>query len=135
MDKNRSMPPGTIIPEIPYPDIDEAAEWLCRVLQFRRRLRIGNHRFQLSFGAGSVVATSRGDRAPSRCSIMVRVEDVDAHWEHARSQGARVLNPPMSYPYGERQYTVEDLAGHAWTFSQAIKDVDPADWGGVLFTE
>lgn len=43
---------------------------------------------------------------------------------------ARILHPPTDYPYGERQYEVEDLAGHRWTFSQTIADVAPEEWGG-----
>lgn len=39
---------------------------------------------------------------------------------------------PTSFEYGERQCSVEDLAGHRWTFSQTLDDVDPADWGGEL---
>jgi uncharacterized glyoxalase superfamily protein PhnB len=45
-------------------------------------------------------------------------------------QGARILDPPTNFPYGERQYVVEDLAGHRWTFTQTIADVAPEDWGG-----
>jgi len=37
---------------------------------------------------------------------------------------------PADYPYGERQYTAEDLAGHVWTFSLSINDVAPEEWGG-----
>jgi hypothetical protein len=43
---NRSMPPGTIIPELAYPDVREAARLLCRAFGFRERLRIANHRVQ-----------------------------------------------------------------------------------------
>jgi hypothetical protein len=32
------------------------------------------------------------------------------------------------YPYGERQYTVEDPSSHRWAFSEAIADVDPKSW-------
>jgi uncharacterized glyoxalase superfamily protein PhnB len=39
---------------------------------------------------------------------------------------------PRNFIYGERQYTVEDLAGHQWTFSETLEDVDPALWGGEL---
>jgi uncharacterized glyoxalase superfamily protein PhnB len=63
--------------------------------------------------------------------VLVKVEDVDAHHEHAREHGARILSPPTDYPYGERQYSVEDLAGHHWTFTQAIADLAPEDWGGT----
>ena len=132
MVKNRSMPPGTVIPEIPYPDVNQAAEWLSRAFGFAERLRIGNHRVQLTFGEGSIVATSQAGQSPPRYSLLVHVENADAHHERARNHGARILNPPTDYPYGERQYTAEDLAAHTWTFSQTIKDVDPAEWGGLL---
>ena len=39
---------------------------------------------------------------------------------------------PTDQMYGERQYNAEDLAGHRWTFTQTLADVDPADWGGQL---
>jgi uncharacterized glyoxalase superfamily protein PhnB len=34
-------------------------------------------------------------------------------------------------PFGERQYTVQDHAGHWWTFSQHVADLAPEDWGAV----
>jgi uncharacterized glyoxalase superfamily protein PhnB len=64
-------------------------------------------------------------------SVMVTVEDVDAHHEHARQCGAQILSPPADYRYGERQYTVQDLGGHGWTFTQTIADLAPEDWGGT----
>ena len=75
---------------------------------------------------------SRGERYRSH-SIMVRVEDVDAHYKRSRQHGARIIRQPADLPYGERQYTVEDLAGHVWTFSESIADVAPEDWGGKSF--
>jgi uncharacterized glyoxalase superfamily protein PhnB len=139
MKANRSMPPGTIIPELAYGDVSTAVAWLCKTFGFRERLRIGNHRSQLVFGEASVivVARSSGSAAESRPvqathSIMVRVAEVDRHYEHAVRRGARIINHPADFPYGERQYTAEDLAGHVWTFSQSIADVDPQEWGGML---
>jgi uncharacterized glyoxalase superfamily protein PhnB len=38
---------------------------------------------------------------------------------------------PTDFPYGERQYGAEDLAGHHWTFSETLADVAPEDWGGI----
>lgn len=64
-------------------------------------------------------------------AIMVRVPDVDAHFSHARERNAWILHDPTDYPYGERQYEVEDLGGHRWTFSQTIADVAPEQWGGT----
>ena len=70
---------------------------------------------------------SHGDGLPrpggAAYSVMVRVDDADAHHARAREHGATILDPPRDFPYGERQYTVEDLAGHRWTFSETIADV------------
>jgi uncharacterized glyoxalase superfamily protein PhnB len=118
---------ATVIPELGYGDPRKAADWLCEAFGFRIRLRIGDHRVQLVFGDGALVAT---DRPGGRGSVMVRVEDVDAHHAHAEAAGAIIVRPPTDYSYGERQYTAEDPAGHRWTFSQSIADVDPTVWGG-----
>jgi uncharacterized glyoxalase superfamily protein PhnB len=127
------MPPSVVIPVLSYPDVREAVGWLCRSFGFVERLRIGDHRAQLSFGEGSIVVTGQpGEPVGSGPSVMVRVADVYSHCEHARQLGARIISPPADYPYGERQYTAEDLGGHRWTFSQTIADVDPRDWGGTL---
>lgn len=135
MSTNRSMPSSVIIPELPYADVREAVDWLCRTFGFTERLRIGNHRAQLSFGEGSLVVTQRSAESNASLSVMVRVDDVDEHYEQARQSGAQIISPPTDYPYGERQYTAEDLGGHRWTFSQTIADVDPETWGGILFED
>jgi uncharacterized glyoxalase superfamily protein PhnB len=64
--------------------------------------------------------------------IMVRVDDVDSHYERAQAHGARILQPPTNFPYGERQYSVADPGGHVWTFSQTIADAAREEWGGTL---
>lgn len=134
---NRSMPPGHVIPVLGYPDVPSAITWLCDTFGYTVRWRVGAHRAQLNVGNGTVAVTEHEGRRGSRHrveppqSVMVRVEDVNAHHERARKRGARILHPPADFPYGERQYTVEDLAGHVWTFSQSIADVAPEAWGGT----
>jgi uncharacterized glyoxalase superfamily protein PhnB len=130
---NRSMPPGAIIAELAYADVAAAAAWLCEHFGFTERLRIGDHRRQLTFdGASVVVVQGSADRPPVGHALMVSVADVDSHYERVRRSGARVSGPPTDFPYGERQYSAQDPGGHHWTFSQSIADVDPASWGGVL---
>ena len=74
------MPPGTIIPELPYADVRAAAEWLCRAFGFSQRLRIGDHRVQLRLGDAALVVVQHGAAGPAGAGgIMVRVADVDAH--------------------------------------------------------
>jgi uncharacterized glyoxalase superfamily protein PhnB len=139
MKLNRSVPAPTVIPVLIYPDVREAVAWLDAAFGFTERLRIGeNHRAQLQFGDGAViVADVRGDRRPPQAgevthSVTVRVEDARAHCARARQRGARILMEPTDFEYGERQYTAEDFAGHQWTFSETLADVDPAEWGGTL---
>ena len=131
---NRSMPPGAIIPELGYSDVDAAAAWLCTAFGFRERLRIGNHRRQLVYGGEAIVVTGAEGKAAGerRHAVMVRVADVDAHCAQARQAGARILGEPQTYFFGERQYAAEDIGGHVWTFSQSVADVAPEEWGGKL---
>lgn len=124
------MPQCAVIPVLGYDDVGAACTWLCRTFGFTERWRVGNHRAQLAVGDGAVAVTE-GGAAPDSSSVMVRVEDVDAHHARAQCHGTRILQPPTDYPYGERQYTAEDLAGRRWTFSQTIADVAPEEWGGV----
>jgi uncharacterized glyoxalase superfamily protein PhnB len=144
---NRSIPRCTVIPELVYPDVVEAVKWLCDAFGFTLRIGMGNHRAQLNVGDGAIVVmeppVGEGSKSSGRAEsgtplrggfadeVMVRVADVHSHHEHAKEHGARVVRPPADYPYGERQYTVEDFAGHRWTFTHSIADVAPEDWGGT----
>lgn len=135
---NRSIPDATFIPVRSYPDLDAAVTWLRDVLGCRERLVIPGHRVQMTLGNGAVVAAAwdaaavpaTGGRPPA--SLMVRVSDIDAVYARALASGAEGLSAPTDQMYGERQAQVRDPAGHAWTLTQTIADVDPASWGGVL---
>ena len=135
MRTNRSIPAAVVIPELAYVDVSAAAKWLCEKFGFTERLRIANHRIQLLVGGGAMVVTERASgsgQVDSAHSVLVRVENVDHHYEKALAEGVRIIRPPQTYPFGERQYTAEDFGGHVWTFSQTIDDIDPASWGGIL---
>lgn len=131
---NRSVPRCTVIPELAYADVGEAADWLGKAFGFSVRIRIGTHRIQMNVGDGAIVLTERrageDDGVDVGHSVMVRVEDAQAHHDRAKYAGAKILRPPTDFPYGERQYNVQDLGGHFWTFTQSIKDVAPEEWGG-----
>lgn len=133
---NRSIPAAIVIPVLAYPDVNEAAAWLCDVFGFSVRLRIGSHRVQLNVGEGAVIVREmRPNEAKERLgegqSVTIRVEDTDAHCKRARLHGARITQDPITHAYGERQYNAVDYAGHSWTFSQSVADVHPEEWGGT----
>ena len=138
MQPNRSIPAATVIPVLVYSDVRAAVAWLSDALGFAERVRIGDgHRAQLSVGDGGavIVADVHGDKHPPQPGIVthllkVRVADVDAAFERARGHGARVIAEPADRPYGERECTIEDPAGHRWQLTQTLRDVAPEEWGG-----
>jgi uncharacterized protein (DUF952 family)/uncharacterized glyoxalase superfamily protein PhnB len=130
---NRTMPAAVVIPQLVYDDVSAAVRWLCETFGFSVRWQAGEHRAQLEVPGGGCVVVTSGHSSfvlPGRNSVLVRVDDVDAHYARTRERGATILDPPSDQPYGERQYTAEDLGGHHWAFSQSIADLAPEDWGG-----
>ncbi len=136
---NRSAPPATVTPVLVYPDVRAAVAWLESALGFEERVRIGEaHRAQLRVGTDGAIVVADvhgGQVAPSggvvTQLVKVRVPDVDAACDRARDAGARVLEEPTTYEYGERSCVVEDPAGHRWELTQTVRDVEPEEWGGI----
>src|SRR5215470_3203522 len=94
---NRSIPNSVVIPELAYPDVAEAADWLCRAFGFRKRLMIANHRAQLLIGSsGAMVVTEAPPNSDlgARHSIMIRVENAHEHHANAARAGAQILRVP-----------------------------------------
>ena len=142
--KNRSAPDAAVIPVLYYPDVRKAVEWLTSVLPLTERLRIGDHRCQLSHVNGAVVIANRGGHAdadpstlqpPGAHSVMLRVTGLDEIFDRVKKTGARVLAEPQDHMYGERQCSFLDPWGRPWTLSETIFDSDPVDWGGELLGE
>jgi len=148
---NRSRPPGAVVPTVFYEDVEKAIDWLCGAFGFTERLRYGREGrvdgAQLAIGEGAVMlgvtrvgqspgwADSAEFRPPRAGEVGVvlgvHVQDVDRHYERAKRFGARIVQAPETYPFGERQYTAEDFAGYRWAFSQSIADVPPEEWGAT----
>lgn len=136
--RNASVPPYSVLPVLAYDDVRAAVGYLTPVFGFAERVRIGDHRAQLSAGDGAVIVAdaTRGRRSPAAAdgvtqSVMVRVEDLDAHYRAVVAAGAQVTSEPADYAYGERQYSVRDPGGHLWTFTESVADIAPETWGGV----
>jgi predicted enzyme related to lactoylglutathione lyase len=132
--ENRSAPPGPIVPCLSYENVDQAIAWLCGAFGFTERLRTGPepdgaiHHAQLAVGLGAIILTTE-PRSAHVQRVFVPVADVDLHCERAKAFGAEILSPPANCAFGERQYSVADLARNRWTFSQSIADVPPGEWG------
>lgn len=120
----------------------EAIDWLCKAFGFEVRLKIENDdgslvHSELTYGDGLIMVSEPKDkfpfmRAPTRDggantqSLMVYVDDLDAHLKRARAAGAKIVTEPETHDYGDeywsdRIYEAEDIGGHHWWFSQRMK--------------
>ena len=132
---NRSVPADTVLPHISYQNIADAIGWLARTFGFTEHYRYGApgaiDGAQMHLGnAWIMLKGARGGASPAQLgygtqSLTVFVDDVDAHFQQAKSAGAKIVEDLHETMYGERQYGVEDLEGHRWLFSRHVRDVSP----------
>jgi uncharacterized glyoxalase superfamily protein PhnB len=128
---NRTMPRATVMPVLTYEDLAAAIDWLSDAFGFVERWRADDHRAFLEYEGGAIMLGGADAGPASAASVMVRVRQLGAHYDRARAHGVQITSEPRDYPYGERQYSAVDLAGHDWTFTQSITDVAPEEWGGT----
>ncbi|MDP8910650.1 MAG: VOC family protein [Actinomycetota bacterium] len=131
-----------ITPYLLYEDCESALDFLARAFGFEEQLRSiapdGTRVWhaEMRLGDGAIMMGDPGDhyRNPKRLGqetvgIYVEVDDVDAHFERARSAGAEILEEPADKEYGHRRYTARDPEGHHWFFAQVVEQVAPEAWG------
>lgn len=53
-------------------------------------------------------------------TMAVMVDDVDAHFERAKAQGAEISYEPVDQPYGYREYSARDNEGGLWSFMKPL---------------
>lgn len=142
MQKNRSVPTNVVLPHVTYQNVGAAIEWLTRVFGFTEHYRYGDPAnpdgAQMRLGDAWIMVNSarpgRSSPAQAGCgtqSLTVFIDDVEAHFEKAKSAGAKIVEDLNETVYGEFQYGVLDLDGHHWLFSRHARDVSPDEWGAV----
>jgi len=124
-----------------YRDVAEAAAWLSRAFGFVEHYRYGDPVSGAQMSAGNawimLKRTQRPEATPKELgfetqSLTVFVEDVEAHFERAKSAGVTLLEDLHETVYGELQYAAEDLDGHHWLFSRHARDLNPEQWGATV---
>src|SRR5437868_4451046 len=73
-----------------------------------------------------------GTRSPqhyggSPVSVLLYLEDVDAVFNRAVAEGAKVVRQPQDMFYGDRTSWVIDPFGHSWYIHTHVKDVSPEE--------
>jgi uncharacterized glyoxalase superfamily protein PhnB len=109
-----------------YEDPAGAARWLARVFQLGSWSGIpadGEDPEWIELHHGNVALLlfplegQRSQDAPLTHMPWAYVDDLDAHFAHAKAAGATIVSEIEQHGY--RAYTAEDLEGRLWTFAQA----------------
>ncbi|MEU4196315.1 VOC family protein [Kribbella sp. NPDC026611] len=72
---------------------------------------------ELHVGDAAVLLFKRTEPVTKDHTVWVYVDDLEAHFAHAESRGAKIVEP--IHHHGFSAYEAEDLEGHHWTFVQA----------------
>jgi uncharacterized glyoxalase superfamily protein PhnB len=109
-----------------YEDPAAAARWLAEVFQLRSWSGVPEEDekpdwIELHHGNVAIILLLGGGRPPEDAPVThvpwAYVDDLDAHFAHAKAAGATIVSE--IHKLGYRAYTAEDLGGHRWTFAQA----------------
>jgi uncharacterized glyoxalase superfamily protein PhnB len=109
-----------------YEDPAEAARWLAHVFQLGSWSGIpaeGDAPEWIELHHGNVALLLFPFEGQGSQDALVThmpwayVDDLDAHFAHAKAAGARIVSEIEQHGY--RAYSAEDLAGRRWTFAQA----------------
>jgi uncharacterized glyoxalase superfamily protein PhnB len=133
-----------------YRDPARMIDWLCLAFGFSVQVKVVGEggrieHSQLSFGStpgeGLVMlgheATGQQRRfdtdlasplsvGANTQTLLVHVDDIDAHCQRARAAGARIVAEPALHDYGpeywaDRSYGAADPEGHLWWFTQRVR--------------
>ncbi len=133
-----------IMPSLRYNDMGAALAWLNQTFGLTEHLRwtdaggvVRHAEMRIDHAFIDLSAAPDGYQTPKRLgqvcqSLVVLVDDVDAHDRTAQAAGATIIAAPKDKPWGLRPYIAEDLGGHHWQFSHYLRDVPPAEWGAQL---
>jgi uncharacterized glyoxalase superfamily protein PhnB len=114
-----------------YEDPAAAARWLERVFQLGSWSGVpeeGEEPQWIELHHGNVAIVlfrldgPRPDKAVATHEVWAYVDDLDAHYAHAKAAGATIVSEIEQHGY--RFYVAEDLEGHRWNLVQARPTMD-----------
>ncbi len=136
------MPPNPpagsqhIVPYVYYEDPRAATRYLCDVFGFEQTMMLewpdGTVAHAEVAMSGERVLIGDADTRFGLASaqafdavhtvLCVYVADVEAHYEHAKSQGVKIVREITDAFYGARIYSARDCEGHLWEFREQRSD-------------
>ncbi len=130
-----------ILPYLNYADPAAAIEFITTAFGFEQGLRLDGpdgsvmHCELLHSGETLMLAgefAEGGLSSPKslggvHASVVVYVDDLDAHYEQAKAAGVQIVQEPTEQFYGDRTYRALDPEGLGWDFHQHVRDVTPEE--------
>jgi len=106
-------------------DVLRSVEHYCDILGFHTQFTYGDPTFYAGVERDDLVihlqVASETKRQPGHGAVYVFVTDVDALYQELQSRGARTLNEPKDYPYGMRDFNINDIDGNQLCFGMESK--------------
>ena len=139
------MDDPTFVSSVYYREPKAALAWLERAFGFETTMAIDGPddapemcHYEMSYdGRGRIMVGgewAQWVRSPASLSgantqsVHVALPSgIEQHYERARAAGAVIAAEPEDQFYGDRVYRALDLEGHAWTFSEHVRDVTRSD--------
>ena len=128
---------NSIIPCLSYNDAPAAIDWLCKSFGFQKKMVVpaGENKIahaQLTIGDSMIMVNSSGMetefskliKTPSEVGsvvtqtpyVILSAEEIDAHYENAKSNGAKIIQQLAEQDYGGKNFSCYDIEGHLWSF-------------------
>jgi PhnB protein len=133
-----------VIPMFSYEDVGGSADWIARAFGFEETgrwsddagrvthvtMELDGGQFMLGYPSSDYQSPKHHAKVCEQArkwsqapyivdGVHVTVDGIDAHYERAKSAGARILSELEDNPgIGQRQYRAEDLEGHRWMFAE-----------------
>jgi uncharacterized glyoxalase superfamily protein PhnB len=109
-----------VAPVFVVKDLPRAVEHYRDVLGFAVRFTYGEPVLYTGVERDALVlhlqAAGRTKRQPGQSSVYVFVSDVDALHAELKAKGALVQGEPQDYPYGMRDFSINDPDGNQLSF-------------------
>ena len=125
----------SVSPYLLYSDVDAMLPWLTRAFGLTEQMRVpgpdgkASHA-EMALGDGLVLMGCPGPdyRNPKSLGavtvlLFVNVDDVEAHYAHAKAAGAEIVSELEDKPYG-RTYAAKDPEGHQRHFAKPPADAE-----------
>jgi predicted enzyme related to lactoylglutathione lyase len=120
--RRKSQPRGLrkALPELPFDDVAAAVAYYRDVLGFRINYQQDDLGV-MDRDAITILLIARTQHHQGIGSCEVFVEDADALYEELQAKGAKLDGPPVSHPWGLRDFRTVDPEGNRITFAQTFE--------------